>query len=35
MEGMTSEEQGIIMLSDGQYLFFIDGKIYLIEDINT
>lgn len=32
---LSLREQGIIMLSDGQYLFFVDGKIYLIKDIDN
>jgi len=26
-------EHGIVMLSDGEYLFFVDGKIYFICDL--
>ena len=35
MEKTSLEEQGVLMLSDGQYLFFVDSKIYLIQDFTT
>jgi len=29
------EEQGVLKLSNDQYLFFMEGKIYLIQDLET